>query len=257
MSDHTPTLDEARFEYALRLGDSALILGHRVSEWCGHGPVLEQDIALTNVALDLIGQARSWLTYAGEIEGEGRSEDDLAYRRDSIHFRNLLLAEQANGDFAVTIGRQFLFDAFMRLVHERMAASADEHFAAIAAKSLKEATYHERFSSEWVIRLGDGTDESKSRMQRAIDDLWRYTGEMFAMDAVDRVLVDAGIAPDLAAIQGTWSERVDAVLAEATLARPEDGWMASGGKTGQHGESLGYILADMQFLQRAYPGAEW
>lgn len=249
--------DGAHFEYLVRLGDSSLVLGHRLSEWCGHGPAVEEDMALTNIALDLIGQARLLLTHAGEVEGAGRSEDDLAYLRDVLDYRNLLLVEQRNGDFAVTIARQFLFDAFHVDLMARLSESADERLAAIAAKSLKEVTYHLRHSSEWVIRLGDGTDESHARMQRALDDLWMYTGEMFAMDEVDEAMVAAGIGVDLAALEPGWGRRVDEVLEAATLRRPEDAWMHTGGKRGRHTEHLGYLLAEMQFLQRAHPGATW
>jgi ring-1,2-phenylacetyl-CoA epoxidase subunit PaaC len=244
-------------EYLLRLGDTSLVLGHRLSEWCGHGPALEEDIALTNIALDLVGQARLFLGYAGEVEGEGRGEDDLAYLRDVLDYRNLLLVERPNGDFAHTMARQFLFDAFNVELMAGLARSRDERLAAIAAKALKEVTYHVRHSSEWVIRLGDGTGESRARMEAALDDLWAYTGEMFAMDDVDEAMVAAGIGVDLAALKPDWDRRVDGVLAEATLARPADGWMQSGGKRGRHGEHLGYLLAEMQFLQRAYPGATW
>jgi len=251
------TRDKARFEYLLRLGDTSLVLGHRLSEWCGHGPAVEEDMALTNIALDLIGQARLLLTHAGEVEGAGRSEDDLAYLRDVLDYRNLLLVERPNGDFAVTIARQFLFDAFHVDLMKRLTESTDERLAAIAAKSLKEVTYHLRHSSEWVIRLGDGTDESHARMQAAIDDLWMYTGEMFAMDEVDEAMVAAGVGVDLAALKPGWDRRVDEVLEEATLTRPDDAWMHTGGKAGRHTEHLGYLLAEMQFLQRAYPGATW
>ena len=244
-------------EYLLRLGDTGLVLGHRLSEWCGHGPALEEDMALTNIALDLVGQARLFLTYAGEVEGKGRTEDDLAYLRDAYDYRNLLLVEQPNGDFAHTIARQFLFDAFNVGLMAELTGSRDDRLAAIAAKSLKEVTYHVRHSSEWVIRLGDGTGESRARTEAALDDLWAYTGEMFAMDDVDEAMVATGIGVDLAALKPDWDRRVDGVLAEATLARPADGWMQSGGKRGRHGEHLGHLLAEMQFLQRAYPGATW
>lgn len=249
--------DRALFAYLLRLGDTSLVLGHRLSEWCGHGPAIEEDMALSNIALDLIGQARLVLTYAGEIEGAGRSEDDLAYLRDVLDYRNLLLVEQPNGDFARTMARQFLFDAFHVDLMARLAESRDQRLAAIAAKSVKEVTYHLRHSSEWVIRLGDGTDESHARMQAALDDLWMYTGEMFSMDQVDRTTIEAGIGVDLEGQKPGWDRRVDEVLAEATLRRPDDGWMHTGGKAGRHGEHLGYLLAEMQFLQRAYPGAAW
>lgn len=253
----TPTSTDARIVALLRLADDALILGHRLSEWCGHGPILEQDIALTNHALDLIGRARALYTYAGEIEDAGHDEDWFAYRRDAIHFHNALLVEQPNGDFAQTIARQFLYDRFAQLYYRELATSSDARVAAIAAKSLKEIDYHVRFSSEWVIRLGDGTDESKARMQRGLDELWRYTGELFAVDDLDRAAIERGFAVDASALRDAWNTAVEAVLAEATLTRPEDGWPVEGGRVGRHTEHLGYILADLQFLQRAYPDATW
>lgn len=250
--------NEALFDYLLRLGDTSLVLGHRLSEWCGHGPALETDMALTNVALDLIGQARQFLTYAGEVEARGRSEDDLAYLRDAHGYRNLLLVELPNEDFARTIARQFLFDAFnVELMAGLAAGSRDKRLAAIAAKAVKEVSYHARHSSEWMIRLGDGTETSHRKIQAALDDLWMYTGEMFAMDGVDDAMVAAGIGVDPVALKSRWDERVDEVLTEATVKRPEDGWMQTGGKAGRHTEHLGYLLAEMQFLQRAYPGAKW
>ena len=248
---------DPRFEYLLRLGDSSLILGQRLSEWCGHGPELEEDIALINIALDLIGQARSLLTYAGEVEGRGRDEDALAFLRDGREFRNLLLVEQPNQDFAVTIARQFLFDAFHAELLQALTGSGDEKLAAIAAKSLKEASYHRRHSAEWVIRLGDGTPLSREKMQAALDDLWMYSGEMFEMDPLETALVEAGVAADRAALRPRWEAQVSEVIAAATLSRPADDWMQSGGLQGRHSEHLGHILAEMQHLQRAYPGASW
>ncbi len=245
------------FEYLLRLGDSSLILGQRLSEWCGHGPELEEDIALINVALDLIGQARSLLTYAGEVEGRGRDEDQLAFLRDGTDYRNLLLVEQPNQDFAYTIARQFLFDAFHLELQRALTASRDERLAAIAGKCVKEVTYHLRHSSEWLVRLGDGTPLSPDKMQTALDDLWMYSGEMFEMDALETALVEAGVAPERGALRRAWEARVLAVIEEATLQRPDDGWMQSGGLRGRHSEHLGHILAEMQHLQRAHPGAEW
>ena len=247
----------ALLEYLLRLGDNCLILGHRLSEWCGHAPVLEEDIALANVALDLIGQAKLWLGLAGEVEGKGRDADRLAFLRDAREFRNLLLVEQKNGDFAVTMGRQFLFDAWHYLVLRELGRSADARIAEIAAKAVKEVAYHLERSRDWVVRLGDGTEESRRRMQRAVDTLWPYAGEMFEMDAVDEELVRQGVAADLAALRQPWLEHVGATLEEATLERPEWGWMQRGGKRGLHSEHLGYLLAEMQFLQRAYPNATW
>ncbi len=250
-------LEPSLFDYLLRLADNALILGQRQSEWCGHGPVLEQDIALTNIALDQIGQARVLLAYAGKTEGKGRNEDMLAFLRDAGEFRNVLLVEQPNEDWGYTIMRQFLFDAFNYFQYQELCHSADAELAAIAQKAVKEITYHLRFSSEWVIRLGDGTDLSHRKMQEAAADLWMYTGEMFAPDGIDDWAKVAGIGPNLQVIQEQWNARVGEVFEEATLQMPESGWMQHGGKQGIHTEYLGYILADMQFLQRAYPGLEW
>lgn len=249
--------DQALFEYLLRLGDNCLILSQRLSEWCGHGPVLEEDIALTNVALDLLGHARFWLSYAGEVEGAGRGEDQLAFLRDAGDFRNTLLLEQPNGDYGVTTARQFYFDAWHHLVLEKLQHSSDQRIAGIAAKALKEVRYHLERSADWVIRLGDGTEESHKRMQSAVDDLWMYTGELFDMDAVDREMVERGIGVDFAGLRELWLERVHTTFAEATLALPQSKWMQRGGKQGIHTEKLGYVLAEMQFLQRAYPGAQW
>ena len=249
--------DTPLVQYTLRLADNALVLGHRLSEWCGHAPILEEDIALANIALDLIGQARALYTYAGEVEGAGHDEDKLAYRRDVPQFRNILLVEQPNGDFAVTIARQLLYSAFMDPYWRAMTTSKDATLAAIAAKAEKETAYHLRHSAEWLIRLGDGTEESHRRAQDALDELWMYTGEMFETDRIDRALIETGVAVDPAALRPEWNRTVDAVLAEATLTRPADGWMQSGGRTGRHSEHLGYILAELQFLQRAYPDATW
>jgi ring-1,2-phenylacetyl-CoA epoxidase subunit PaaC len=244
-----------RFEYVLHLGDSNLVLGQRLAEWCSHAPALEEDLALTNIALDLIGQARLLLGYAGEIEGRGRSEDDLAYFRDGMEFRNLLLVEQPNGDFARTLARQFLFDAWTIELYRALARSSDERLAAIAEKAERETRYHLRHSSQWLVRLGDGTDESHARAERALGDLWTYTGELFTADDVERPLIDAGIAADPARLRPAWEARVASVLEEATLARPADGWMQQGGKRGLHSEHLGYLLAEMQSLRRAHPEA--
>ena len=257
---HAPAPDadqDAFFEFLLRMGDNALILGHRNSEWCGHGPVLEEDIAMSNMALDLIGQTALWLGLAGEVEGKGRSADDLAYLRDAWDFRNVLLVERPNGDFGATLMRQFLFDAFHFHQLQALTKSADARVAEIAGKALKEVSYHLERSAEQVIALGDGTEESHARMQAALDDQWGYALEMFAGDTTDAKMADAGIAPDLADLRGPWDATVQAVLAEATLAIPENSYVHKGGKQGTHTEHLGYILAEMQFLQRAYPGAEW
>lgn len=249
--------DRALFEYLLRLGDNCLILSQRLAEWCGHGPVLEEDIALTNTALDLLGQARFWLAYAGEAEARGRDEDALAYLRDAGEFRNLLLVEQPNGDFAATMARQFYFDAWHHPLLRSLAASSDARIAAIAEKASTEAAYHLERSTDWVIRLGDGTPESHARMQQAVDDLWMYTGELFEMDEVDREMLATGRGVDLESLREPWLQHVQQTFAEATLTLPADTWMQRGGKRGIHTEKLGYILAEMQFLQRAYPGAQW
>lgn len=249
--------DDALFDYALRLGDNGLVLGHRVSEWCGHAPVLEEDIALANVALDLIGQATLWLGLAGEIEGKERSADDLAFLRDAGGFRNLLLVEQPNGDFAQTLVRQYLFDAWHRHLLGALATSADWRVAEIAEKAAKEVAYHLNRSRDLVIRLGDGTVESHDRMQRAVDQLWCYTGELFLADKVDETLAAARVVPALDDIRALWDAEVAETFRQATLRPPEPGYVQKGGKRGVHSEHLGFLLAEMQFLQRAYPGARW
>lgn len=249
------TRDEALFQYLTRLGDSTLILGHRVSEWCGHAPMLEEDIALANTALDLIGHTQMWLGLAAEVEGKGRTADDLAYLRDAMDFTNLLLVERPNGDFAATMMRQFLFDAWHKPMLDGLSTHADSRIADIAAKAVKEVAYHVDRSADLVIRLGDGTEESHDRMQAALDDLWPYVGEMFIADAVDEALTDD--VPALTDIRAKWEAVVLPTLAEATLAVPENNFAQTGGKTGRHSEHLGFLLADMQFLQRAYPGATW
>jgi ring-1,2-phenylacetyl-CoA epoxidase subunit PaaC len=245
------------FEYLLRLGDNCLILSQRLGEWCGHGPVLEEDIALTNVALDLLGHARLWLTYAGQVEASGRSEDDLAFLRDAGEFRNALLVEQSNGDYAATTARQFYFDVWNYFANDELAKSSDSQVAAIAGKALKEITYHLERSTDWVIRLGDGTEESHRRMQTALDMLWPYTGELFEMDEVDLAMLELGVGPNLSLLRPSWLEHLHRTLKQATLRVPPGEWMQRGGKRGVHSEKLGYILAEMQFLQRAYPGAQW
>jgi ring-1,2-phenylacetyl-CoA epoxidase subunit PaaC len=234
------------FEYCLRLGDSSLILAQRLGEWCGHGPILEEDIALTNICLDLLGQSRAFLTYAGQVEGKGRSEDDLAYLRGELEFRNLLLVEQKNGDFAQTILKQFLFSTYQYFLYDALKHSQDKTIAALAEKSLKEVTYHFRHSSEWVKRLGDGTEESHQKMVDAVDTLWMYTGDMFEMDMVDQALVKEGIAVDLNLIKVMWEDKVKEIFAEATLTVPENAFMIKGSREGRHTEHLGYILAEMQ-----------
>lgn len=247
----------ALLEFLLRIGDNTLILGHRVSEWCGHAPALEEDIALANTALDLIGQTRLWLGLAGEVEGKGRSADDLAYLRDGYDFRNILLVERPNGDFGKTLMRQFLFDAWHYLLLKALKGSSDTRIAEIAEKAFKEVCYHLDRSRDLVIRLGDGTAESHRRMQAALDDLWAFTGEMFMSDALDAELVEAGVIPAPESLKVGWNEIVAEALAEATLKTPADGYMHKGGRRGVHTEHLGFILTEMQFLQRAYPGATW
>lgn len=246
-----------QYQYLVRLGDNALILGQRLSELVGHGPALEEEMANANVALDLIGQARGWLDLAAERRGDGSDADRLAYHRDCADFCNVLLVEQPNGDYAVTIARQFLFDAFHQPLLEQLAHSRDPQVAALAAKALKEVRYHLRRSSEWLIRLGDGTEESHRRTQDAVDLLWPYTGELLCADAVDEAMLEAGIGADLTQVGAAWHARVKEVFAEATLRKPDAGWMQSGGKQGRHSEYLGFILAEMQFLPRAYPDARW
>lgn len=254
----SPPVDRAAFvEFLLRMGDSTLILGHRLSEWCGHAPALEEDIALANTALDLIGQTQLWLALAGEVEGKGRSADDLAYLRDAYDYRNLLLVERPNGDFGQTLMRQFLFDAWHVPQLSGLARSSDPRVAEIAAKAVKEATYHLERSADLVIRLGDGSDESHRRMQKALDELWPYAGELFLADKVDAAMDEAAIAPHPESLRTAWQEEVTAVLSQATLEQPAGGFAHKGGKTGRHSEHLGYLLAEMQFLQRAYPGATW
>lgn len=245
------------FQYLLRLGDNALILGQRLGEWCGHGPVLEQDIALTNIALDLIGQTRSWYQYAAEVEGKGRNEDEIAHFRDAIDFYNVLLVEQPNEDWAYTISRQFFFDVFNYYLHIELCDSKDKQVAAIANKSIKEITYHLRYSSEWMIRLGDGTEESHEKMQQAVDDLYMFAGEMTAADELDKKMAEAGIGADLDKIRPAYFAKVKEIMDRATLSLPKDQWFQEGGKKGHHSENLGFILADLQFMQRTYPGLDW
>jgi len=254
------TLDpvrEALFRYVLRLGDTSLVLGQRLAEWVGHSPALEADLGLANLSLDLVVQARLLLTYAGEVEGKGRDEDALAFFRDAPAFVNLTLAEQPNGDFGRTIVRQFLLDAWQLEVYEGLLGSSDTRLASVAAKAIKETRYHFRFSSGWLVRLGDGTEESHRRVQEALNELWRFTTELFAADDVEGALVAAGVAPDLAALQPRWLARVDEVLKEATLVRPAAVAYQWHGKRGVHTEHLGHMLAEMQHLQRTYPGAQW
>lgn len=245
------------FTYALRLGDDALILGQRLSEWCGHAPTIEVDLSLANVALDLIGQTAHFLGYAGEVEGKGRDADKLAFHRDVLDFSNCLLVEQPNGDFAQTISRQFLFSTHQELLLQKLASSKDERLAAIAAKAVKEVAYHRQFASDWVIRLGDGTEESKARISAGLDWMWRFVDELFEMDELETRLAKDGVGVDKAVLREAWDQRVDAVFVEATLQRPSPRRPVLGGRRGHHSEHLGYMLSEMQFLQRAYPGAVW
>jgi ring-1,2-phenylacetyl-CoA epoxidase subunit PaaC len=249
--------DSPLVQTTLRLADDALVLGHRLSEWCGHAPVLEEDLALGNLALDLIGQARSLYSYAGEREGRGRGEDQLAYLRRESDYRNVLLVEQPNGDFAATIVRHVLFAAFMLPFHQAMKTSSDLTLAAIAAKAEKELAYHLRHSAEWLIRLGDGTEESHGRAQAALDELWPYAGEWFEVDAAMQAAIDAGLVPDPLMIRPLFETSIDEILAEATLVRPKVGSFQTGGRAGRHSEHMGFLLAELQYMQRTYPNATW
>lgn len=242
--------------YALRLGDNGLVLSQRLGAWCGHAPELEIDLALANIGLDLLGQARNFLTYAAEREGEG-DEDTLAYGRDERQFRNVLLVEQPNGSFADTLVRQYLMDAWNVALYERLTRSSDGQIAAIAAKAIKEARYHLRFSRGWLVRLGDGTEASSQKMQQAVNSLWRFTAELFEADDVELALVDSGVAVDPRTLREPWESEVFAGLHEATLSVPDEAAYRTGGKKGLHTEHLGPMLAEMQYLQRAYPGQQW
>lgn len=269
-----------RILYTLQLADNALIYGHRLSEWCGHGPILEQDIALTNISLDFLGQARGFYQHAANLfnalpqadkqgmflsvaleekvkRGENIDEDDLAYLRDGWDFRNLLITEQPNGDWANTVARAFYFDTFNHLYYTQLQKSNDLQLAAVAEKSLKEVTYHKRWSSEWVIRLGDGTQESHEKMQTALNNLWSFTGEMFRMTEIEQDMAGGKTGVDAAALHNQWKQDIGSIIDEATLQLPEGAWMQEGGKSGRHSEHLGYILAELQFIQRAYPGMQW
>lgn len=266
--------------YTLQLADNALIIGHRLGEWCGHGPILEQDIAITNMSLDHIGQARSLYQHAAKIfnelpeaekkdifssialsekinKGVAFEEDDLPYLRDAWDYRNVLLTEQPNGHWGNTVARSFFYDTFQLLFYKELQKSKDEQLAAIAEKSLKEVEYHVRWSSEWMIRLGDGTNESKEKIQAAINDIWSYTGELFEVSTAEKDMIEKGIAVDTANIKHAWTDHIKEVLEEATLSLPEDDWMQSGGKNAIHSEHLGYILAELQYVQRAYPNMQW
>ena len=244
------------FTYTLRIADSSLILGQRMSEWCSNGPTLEEDIALSNISLDMFGQANGFYEYAAQLDGT-KSADDLAFKRNEREFFNHQMVEIENGHFGNTMVRNFLHDAFNFLFYTELANSKDETLAALAAKSLKEVKYHLRHSSNWLIRLGDGTEESNLKVQDSLNEIWQFTNELFEMDEIDTELLNTGIAVDNKALKEQWNTIVNKTLSKAKLTRPEDAYMATGGKKGMHTEYLGFILAEMQFLQRAYPNAKW
>ncbi|MGM0536503.1 MAG: 1,2-phenylacetyl-CoA epoxidase subunit PaaC [Pseudomonadota bacterium] len=254
MSD---AIKDATLEYATRLGDDANVLGHRISEWVSRGPFLEEDIAYANVALDYIGRARMFYGYAAELANDGRTEDDFAYMRDDRQYHNLLLMEMPKEDFAYSQVRQLFIDIYYSLLLPKLVESRDDTLAAIAAKAIKETRYHLRRSRDWVLRLGDGTEESHRRMQRAVDSLWGYTHEMFEMDDIERLLADHGTGVDVTELRDSWHRQVSDILAEATLGVPEDGWAVRGGRIGYHTENLGHLLTEMQFVHRSYPGCQW
>lgn len=250
-------MNKELLEYTLRLGDNALILGQRLAEWCGHGPILEQDIALSNIALDHLGQARMLLNYAAEQQGEGFTEDKVAFFRDVFEYHNLLILELENGDWGKTICRQFLFDTFNYFLYTDLLQSKDETIRSVAQKAIKEISYHAQWSAEWLIRLGDGTEESHTRVQSSLNDLWEWTGEMLTPDAVDDAMLEAGIGADLNSIKERWHQKVDQILDLAKLEKPSGDWMQSGGKQGDHTEYLGFVLAEMQHIPRMHPEANW
>ena len=253
-----PSSEASKEALVLHLADTSLIMGHRLSEWTGHGPMLEQDIAISNIALDLIGQSRNFYQYAATLIGGSATEDTLAYLRDAREFKNLLITELTNGDWAKTIVKLFLFSTYLFYYYQKLIYSSDKNLAAIAEKSLKEVTYHVRWSSEWVIRLGDGTDESNKRISSAIEEVWPYTGEMFESSAYEDICIKKRIGVNVSEVENNWQQKIKEVFQEATLSYPEEKtWMHSGGKNGIHSEHLAFILAEMQFLQRAYPGCEW
>ncbi len=249
--------NEKLYNYILGVADNALILGQRMGELCGHGPSLETDIACTNVSLDLFGQVRSYFQYAAEVSGEDKTEDDIAFLRREREYKNVLLVEQPNTDFAFTIVRQFFFDVYHLLFLDELQHSKDETLAAIAKKSIKEVSYHERFSTDWIIRLGDGTEESHDRIQNAVNSLWTYTDELFHQTDADIAMIGTGVAVDVTKLKDTYYSKINAVLDRATIEIPESKWFQKGGKNGVHTEHLGYLLADMQYMQRTYPGMEW
>lgn len=256
-TEHPLTNEQALIKYVLRLGDDALIVGQRLAEWCSKGPVLEQDIALSNVALDHIGRARLLYQYAAELMGGEATEDTLAYKRDAHEFENLLLLELPNGHWGDTIAKLFAYDTFNFYLFDKLTRSVDNQLAGIAQKAIKEIAYHAQWSAEWVIRLGDGTEESHAKIQQALEDVWMWTGELFETTTVETIVVKAGIGIDPANLRNEWNSKVNQVLDIATLTRPADQWMQTGGRKGVHTENLGYMLAEMQFLPRAYPNAKW
>ena len=251
------TTEEMLFQYCLRMGDTHNVFAHRMGEWCTNGHILEEDIAMTNIALDHIGSARAWLMYGAEVEGKGRTEDDLAYHRDERAYMNMLISELPNGNFADTIARNFMFDAFSLLYYSELANSTNETLAGIAQKVIKEARYHLKHSSNWMVRLGDGTEESHQKLQAAIEEVWLFTGNMFEMDEIDQNLADAGIGVDCAKIKDQWLSMVMKTVTDAKVTIPENKYMLSGSKKGIHTEALGHMLAEMQSLARAYPDAKW
>ncbi|MCZ6831852.1 MAG: phenylacetate-CoA oxygenase subunit PaaC [Gammaproteobacteria bacterium] len=253
----TMSTDNPVSQYAVRLADDALILGHRLSEWCSRGPFLEEDLALSNVALDYIGRARMFYGYAAELSGDDRSEDDFAFLRDCRDFGNLLIHELPRGDFAFTMARQYLVDVHSVAFMTDLQSSTDATLAAIAGKAVKESNYHLRRSRDWMLRLGGGTEESHRRLQHAVDELWGFTPEMFEMDELEKSLAGQGVAVDVSRLQPAWDTEVRATLAAANMSIPEEDWQVSGGRQGKHTEWLGHLLSDLQFMQRAYPGLEW
>jgi ring-1,2-phenylacetyl-CoA epoxidase subunit PaaC len=249
--------DAPAVQYVLRIADTALILAQRLAEWCGHAPALEEDIALANMALDLLGQARALLAHAGALEGRGRDEDQLAFLREEREYRNVTLVELPRGDFAVTTVRNAIMATFFKLLWQRLASSRDPELAAIAGKAVKEARYHQQHAADWVVRLGDGTPESRSRTERALQDLWPYTAELFAADEIDEHAAAGGIGPRWSELEDVWRAEMDQILGAATLAAPAATPFLSSGKQGRHSEHMGRILAELQYLQRAYPGGTW
>jgi len=251
------TTNEALFKYSLRLGDTSLILAQRLSEWTGHGPFLEEDLALTNIALDIFGRAKNLLAYGAQVEGKGRTEDDLAFFRSDREYFNALITEQPNGDYAKTIARQALIDCFDLMFYTELSKCKDETLAGIASKSIKEITYHKRHSFSWVMRFGNGTDESMQRLQKGLSEIWEYSGELFEMNEIDEILIKEGIAIDLKALRPLWEKEIFDLLEKANVKVPETLFMQTGSRKGLHGEHLSYILAEMQSLPRMHPTAKW